>query len=80
MATARSLPVVRDAPPRDVEGAIERAIADVPSPQTQQVTDPDRQAEAIAKKAAKHAALLSGSLALPPGPFGILRRAHCRKE
>src|SRR6185369_11135836 len=72
MATARSLPVVRDAPPRDVEGAIERAIADVPSPQTQQVTDPDRQAEAIAKKAAKHAALLSGSLALPPGPFGML--------
>jgi len=67
-----SLPVVRDTPPRDVEGAIERTIADVPSPHTQPVSDPDRQAEAIAKKAAKHAALLSGSLALPPGPIGML--------
>ena len=57
---------------RDLEGAIERAIADVPPPQTQPVADPDRQAEAIARKAAKHAALLSGSLALPPGPFGML--------
>ena len=31
--------------PRDVEGAIERAISDVPPPQTHQVADPDRQAE-----------------------------------
>ena len=69
---ANLLPVVREAPPRDVEGAIERAISDVPPPQTQPVADPDRQAEAIARKAAKHAALLSGSLALPPGPLGML--------
>jgi uncharacterized protein (DUF697 family) len=71
-STAKSLPAIRGASSHDVEGAIERAIADVPSPHTQQVTDPDRQADVIAKKAAKHAALLSGSLALPPGPFGML--------
>src|SRR5664279_4066948 len=69
---AKSLPALRDGAPRDVEGAIERTIADVPLPHTRQVTDPDRQADVIAKVAARNAALLSGSLALPPGPFGML--------
>ncbi|MCC7327285.1 MAG: hypothetical protein IT521_10840 [Burkholderiales bacterium] len=70
--TSKSLPVICDQPPRDVEGSIERAIADVPAPRTRAVSDPDRQAELIAKTAARNAALLSGSLALPPGPFGML--------
>lgn len=69
---AKSLPALRDGAPRDVEGAIERTIADVPLPHTRQVADPDRQADVIAKVAARNAALLSGSLALPPGPFGML--------
>jgi hypothetical protein len=34
--------------------------------------DPAREAEAIALRAARQAALLSGSLALPPGPIGML--------
>lgn len=68
----KSLPAVRDEAPRDVEGAIERAIADVPAPRTRQVVDPDRQADLIARTAARNAALLSGSLALPPGPFGMI--------
>lgn len=74
MAESRSnsLPAVRDTPPRDVEGAIERVIADVPSPRTRAVADPDRQADAVARRAAKQAAILSGSLALPPGPLGML--------
>jgi hypothetical protein len=67
-----SLPVVRDEPIRDVEGAIERAIAVVPAPRTHAMTDPEAAAQAIAKRAAKQAALLSGSLALPPGPLGML--------
>lgn len=70
--TAKTLPALRDEPPREVDGAIERAIADVPLPHTHQVADPDRQADLIAKAAARNAALLSGSLALPPGPFGML--------
>ncbi len=69
---ARSLPVPHETPPRDVEGAIERAISDVPAPRTHAVVDPDREAERIAKVAAKQAAVVSGSLALPPGPFGLL--------
>jgi len=70
--TTESLPAVRSGPPRDVEGAIERVITDVPAPKTHKVTDPDRQADLIARTAARQAAVLSGSLALPPGPFGML--------
>jgi hypothetical protein len=36
------------------------------------VSDPDTAADAIAKRAARQAAILSGSLALPPGPFGLM--------
>jgi hypothetical protein len=71
-SSSNSLPALRDVPPRDVEGAIERVITDVPAPRTHAVSDPDRQADAVARRAAKQAALLSGSLALPPGPFGML--------
>ena len=46
---ASSLPVPHETPPRDVEGAIERAISDVPAPRTHAVADPDREAERIAK-------------------------------
>jgi hypothetical protein len=68
---AASLPV-SSGTSRDVDGTIERVISDVPSPRTHAVADPDRQAEFIAKAAARSAAVLSGSLALPPGPFGML--------
>ena len=66
------LPVTRDVPPRDREGTIERTISEVPAPRTHAVSDPDRASEEIAKRAARQAAVLSGSLALPPGPFGLL--------
>jgi hypothetical protein len=59
-------------PAREVTGVIERIIADVPPPQTQAVPDAAEAAERIARAAAQKAALLSGSLALPPGPFGLL--------
>ena len=64
--------VSRDTPVRDVEGAIERAIAVVPVPRTHEVANPDEAADTIARRAAKQAALLSGALALPPGPLGML--------
>ena len=63
----------RRAPPRDVEGAIERAIADVPAPQTHAVADPDRQAERIARKAAQAGgACCRDRWRCRPGPFGML--------
>jgi hypothetical protein len=60
------------APLRDVAGAIERVIASVPAPRTTPMPHPDREAAAITLRAARHAAVLSGSLALPPGPLGML--------
>lgn len=59
-------------PPRQVGGVIERVIADVPAPRTREVEHPDRAAAGIARTAAQRAALVSGSLALPPGPLGLL--------
>jgi hypothetical protein len=44
----------------------------VPAPRTQEVEQPDRAAARIARLAAQRAALVSGSLALPPGPLGLL--------
>jgi hypothetical protein len=60
------------APERVVTGAIERAIAEVPAPRTHAVVDAAAAAEALARAAAQKAALWSGSLALPPGPLGML--------
>ena len=72
MTRVVTLPATVEKSGRDVGGAIERVIADVPPPRTHQVSDPASDAAAIAKRAAKQAALLSGSLALPPGPLGML--------
>jgi hypothetical protein len=54
-----------------VGGAIERIVANVPVPRTHAVDSPDQEAERIARTAARRAALVSGSLALPPGPLGL---------
>jgi hypothetical protein len=69
--SANSLPVV-SASGKDVGGVIERVISHVPAPKTHRVEDPDRAADEIARAAARQAAVLSGSLALPPGPFGMV--------
>ena len=59
-------------PARKVEGTIERVITAIPAPRTRPVLHPETEAAAIAQRAAKRAAVLSGSLALPPGPFGLM--------
>jgi hypothetical protein len=69
---AATLPATVAESRRDVGGTIERVIANVPPPRTHEVSEPGREAAAIAKRAAKQAAALSGSLALPPGPLGML--------
>lgn len=55
-----------------ITGIIERVITDVPAPHTHPVHDAGAQADRIARNAARRAAMLSGSLALPPGPLGML--------
>lgn len=52
--------------------ALERVLADIPAPGTRPSELPDSAAKSIARRAAKRAAVLSGSLALPPGPFGFM--------
>ncbi|CAG0960189.1 hypothetical protein BURK1_00675 [Burkholderiales bacterium] len=51
---------------------IERVITEVPPPRSHQVAHPDVAAIELARKAAQRAAIVSGSLALPPGPLGML--------
>jgi len=62
----------RESPSRAVSGVIERVISDVPVPRTGPSRDPAPDAETVAHAAARNAALLSASLALPPGPLGML--------
>lgn len=66
------VPVSGELPGREVSGIIEGVIADVPSPRTRPVTDAAEAAQQVAREAAKTAAVVSGSLALPPGPLGML--------
>jgi uncharacterized protein (DUF697 family) len=55
-----------------VSGVIERVLSEVPRSTLAAASDPGAAAEGIAREAARKAALLSGSLALPPGPLGML--------
>lgn len=65
-------PQTNEEAPREVTGVIERVISAVPAPHTHPVEDPAREAERIARAAARKAGVLSASLALPPGPLGML--------
>ena len=68
----RGRPDRSGAPPPELLDSLERLIAEVPGSQSRAVSDPQTASEAIARAAAKRAAVLSGSLALPPGPLGLL--------
>ncbi len=59
-----SLPAATE---RDIGGVIERIITEIPASSLQA-----GDAEAVVRSAARRAALVSGSLALPPGPLGIV--------
>jgi hypothetical protein len=60
------------APHGAIVEALERMLADIPPPESTRADVPDSAARAIARRAAKRAAVLSGSLALPPGPIGFV--------
>ena len=66
------IPLNGHSAPAAVTGVIERVIAEVPAPRVQPSDDPGAAAEHVARNAARQAAMLSGSLALPPGPLGML--------
>jgi hypothetical protein len=52
--------------------ALQRLLARIPASQELASSDPRRRSEAIGKIASMKAAAISGSLALPPGPAGLL--------
>jgi hypothetical protein len=71
--TQSDLPIpASGSPPAVVSGVIERVIAEVPAPRVGASDDPGPAADKVARSAARQAAMLSGSLALPPGPLGML--------
>ena len=66
------VPFNGDSPSAVVSGVIERVISEVPAPRLQPSDDPATASDRVARTAARNAAMLSGSLALPPGPLGML--------
>jgi hypothetical protein len=62
----------KDASHGPIIEALERVLADIPAPASERADLPDSAAKAIAHRAARRAAVLSGSLALPPGPLGFV--------
>jgi hypothetical protein len=59
-------------PAQNASGLIERIISQVPTSDVEAAADPARAAEKLAREAARNAAMVSASLALPPGPLGML--------
>jgi hypothetical protein len=55
-----------------VGDAIVELVSAVPTTALQAVTDPQREVRRLARQAARRAAVISGGLALPPGPLGLL--------
>jgi hypothetical protein len=66
------VPATVPSPAKDASSLIERVIAQVPQARVGAMPNPAEAAERIAREAARNAALVSASLALPPGPFGML--------
>ncbi|MEO8304945.1 MAG: hypothetical protein ABI724_12570 [Betaproteobacteria bacterium] len=66
------IPANGNPPLHAVTGVIERIVTQVPAPRTRASDDPAAAADRVARVAARNAAMLSGSLALPPGPIGML--------
>ena len=63
------------APSSDGDSAFTRAllslVTNIPNTGEPENSDPHKRAKAIARSAARKAAAISGTLALPPGPFGL---------
>jgi len=66
-ATARD-----DGPLARLVDVLERALSQIPDTAESRTADPEARAREIARAAARKAAALSGSLALPPGPLGYV--------
>src|SRR5215510_12897183 len=66
------IPTHDDGPVRRLLDAIERTLTEIPQTDEPRSLSPEERAREIARKAAIKAAMLSGGLALPPGPLGLM--------
>src|SRR5215475_4069711 len=68
----RAIPRPDEDPLRRILPLLERLLAEIPETQEIESRTPEERAREIARNAAIKAAMLSGGLALPPGPLGLL--------
>src|SRR3989442_4565008 len=71
-APRATLPAPDEGPLRKVLEALERLLSKIPKTEEPESRAPEERAREIARNAAIKAAMLSGGLALPPGPLGYL--------
>jgi hypothetical protein len=67
-----TLPDPNEDPLRRILQLLERLVSEIPETAEAQSRTPDDRAREIARNAAIKAAMVSGGLALPPGPLGLL--------
>ena len=70
--TTAMVPLPDDSPLRKLLDTVERVLSEIPTTTEPESRVPDERAREIARHAAMKAALLSGGLALPPGPLGYV--------
>ena len=58
--------------PARISASISELLSNVPATRERAVPAPAEAALEMARKAARHAAMVSGALAIPPGPLGML--------
>jgi len=72
MTEGTTLPAPGERPLRRLLEALERFVSKIPDTDEPEGRSPDERAREIARHAAIKAAVLSGGLALPPGPLGYM--------
>ena len=70
--TIKKLPTKLEASSRDVANAILNLVGKIPKSSKRISATPNDAARELANASAAKAALISGGLALPPGPLGLL--------
>jgi len=66
------LPAPDEGPLRKLVDALERLLSEIPETKEPESRTPEERAREIARNSAIKAAMLSGGLALPPGPLGYV--------
>jgi hypothetical protein len=70
--TTAMVPVPNDGPLRMLLDTLERVLSEIPTTTEPESHTPEERAREIGRHAAMKAAMLSGGLALPPGPLGYV--------